>query len=42
MLNWRLIKSPHNWFIVVLMVLLAQLFFEFVTNSTGRDCGCNH
>jgi hypothetical protein len=42
MLNWALIKSPVNWVTLLLMVLLAQLFFELLSDpSTVRNCGCH-
>jgi hypothetical protein len=42
MLNWALIRSPVNWFVLLLMVLLAQLFFELLKDpSTVRNCGCH-
>lgn len=35
MLNWRLIRNPYNWAIILLMVLIAGVAADIVLQTSG-------
>lgn len=44
-INFDLIKSPLNWLIIILMLVIAAFAFDeifrFVSPETDNGCGCH-
>jgi hypothetical protein len=41
MINWDLIKNPFNWFIVLLMVVIAMIGFHSLFKLFGNTSGAS-
>ena len=37
LLNWGLLKNPYNWFVVILMVMIAGFAGHLVLSAAGIE-----